>query len=334
MEDLPPEIAALLDARGVRRDRTLVGRLVAGALDFADAGVERLDLKIAVRTLDEQLRSATAFAPYRSVRKVAIFGSARTRPGEAAYEAARVFGEQIAAEGWMVITGGGPGIMTAGVEGAGTERSFGVTIELPFEPVDANPLAGDPKSVSFRYFFNRKLAFMRAADAYILLPGGFGTMDEAFELLTLLQTGRETPGPVVLLEPPGDAYWRSFRHFLEVELLDAGLIDAADLHLFHITSDVADACSYITSFYRVFHSVRHVDRHLVIRLSHDVPDECIDRLGGEFADLIAQGRIERCGPSAQERRDDDHVDLPRLRFEFVRARHGRLHALVRALDDC
>ncbi len=332
--DGDPDIAALLDARGVSRDRALVGRLVEGALAFGAADVDRLDLKIAARTLAEQLRTAETFHPYRATRKVAIFGSARTAPAEPAYVAARDFAARIAARDWMVITGGGPGIMTAGVEGAGRERSFGVTIELPFEPVDSNPLAGDPKSVSFRYFFNRKLAFMRAADAYVLLPGGFGTMDEAFELLTLLQTGRETPGPVVLLEPAGDAYWRSFRHFIEVELLDAGLIDRADLDLFHLTNDVDDACDYITSFYDAFHSVRYVDRHLVIRLTREVDDECIARLNEQFGDLVVRGRIERCGPSAEERRDDDHVDLPRIRLEFVRARHGRLHALVRALDDC
>jgi uncharacterized protein (TIGR00730 family) len=321
-----------LDELGVERDRELVGRLLDAAVRLGTAGLDRLDLKIAARTLDEQLAAATTFAPYAGIRKIAIFGSARTAPEEPAYRAARELGAAIASRGWMVVTGGGPGIMTAGVEGAGVDRSFGVTIELPFEPVDSNPLAGDPKSVGFRYFFNRKLAFMRAADAYVLLPGGFGTMDEAFELLTLLQTGRETPGPVVLLEPTGDAYWRSFRHFLDVELLDAGLIDRADLDLFHLTSDVEDACDYVTDFYRVFHSVRYVRDHLVVRLATEVDDDCVDRLNEEFSDLLVGGRIERCGPSDAERRDRDHVDLPRLRLRFVRARHGRLHALIRSLN--
>jgi len=328
------DIEALLESRQIRRDRALISRLVEAALAFAGDDVDRLDVKIAVRTLTEQLSSARAFGPYRNVRKVAIFGSARTQPSEPAYVAAEDFGRAIAERQWMVITGGGPGIMTAGVHGAGVDRSFGVTIELPFEPVDSNPLAGDPKSVRFRYFFNRKLAFMRAADAYVLLPGGFGTLDEAFELLTLMQTGRETPCPIVLLEPAGDAYWRSFRHFVEVELLDAHLIDPADLDLFHLTTDVDDACDYIESFYRVFHSLRYVDRHLVVRLNGEISDDCLGELNERFSDLLVGGRIERCGTTAQERRDDDHVDLPRLRLEFVRAKHGRLHALIRAINDC
>ncbi len=331
-EAVESAVEGWLDDGATVADRDLVVGLVEAALRMGTAEVDRLDLKIARRTLEEQLAAASAFAPYRGVRKVAVFGSARTAPDDPAYVAARELGAAVARRGWMVITGGGPGIMTAAVEGAGVDRSFGVTIELPFEPVDSNPLAGDPKSVSFRYFFNRKLAFMRGADAYVLLPGGFGTMDEAFELLTLLQTGRETPGPVVLLEPPGDAYWRSFRHFLDVELLDAALVDAADLELFHLTSDVEDACDHVTAFYRIFHSVRYVRDHLVLRLAEDVDDECIDRLNDEFSDLLVGGRIERCGPSQAERRDDDHVDLPRLRLRFVRARHGRLHALIRSLN--
>jgi uncharacterized protein (TIGR00730 family) len=233
----------------------------------------------------------------------------------------------------MVITGGGPGIMTAAVQGAGPEDSFGVSIVLPFEPASARPLVGDGRSVNFRYFFNRKLTFMKESSGYVLFPGGFGTMDEAFELLTLLQTGREMPAPVVLFEPKGDAYWRSFRHFVEVELLDAGLVSHEDLDLLTITSDIDTAVGVLTSFYRTYHSMRYVGGSLVLRLERDIGDAHLHRLNEEFADIVATGTIERCGATRAELDDDDHVGLPRLRLDFVNARFARLHQLVRALDE-
>ena len=331
--DLESAIRRLVSEAGVAHDARLVSRLVTEALGLGVDGADRLDLKIATRTLTELRAAVQVFGPYRDVRKVAIFGSARTRPDEPAYACARDVAAALAARGWMIITGGGPGVMTAGVEGAGRERSFGVTIDLPFEPSDSNPLHGDPKNVSFRYFFNRKLTFMKEASGYVLLPGGFGTMDEAFELLTLMQTGRETPSPVVLFEPAGDAYWRSFRHFLEVELADAGLIDPEDLDLFHITSDVEAACDHICDFFRVFHSMRYVDGRLVIRLNREVSDSAIDELSERFADLLTAGRIERCGVSDAELADHDEVDRPRITLQFGRHHHGRLHALIRALNE-
>jgi len=331
--DLEARIRQLVADAGVPHDARLVSRLVTEALGMGTDGADRLDLKIATRTLTELREAVRVFGPYRDVRKVAIFGSARTRPDEPAYACARDVAAALAARDWMIITGGGPGIMTAGVEGAGRERSFGVTIDLPFEPSDSNPLHGDPKNVSFRYFFNRKLTFMKEASGYVLLPGGFGTMDEAFELLTLVQTGRETPSPVVLVEPAGDAYWRSFRHFLDVELADAGLIDAEDLDLFHITSDVDDACDHISGFFRVFHSMRYVDGRLVIRLMREIDDPAIEELSERFADILTAGRIERCEVSAAELADRDEVDRPRLTLQFGRHHHGRLHAFVRALNE-
>jgi len=331
--ELDARIRQLVADAGVPHDARLVGQLVAAALGLGTDGADRLDLKIATRTLTELREAVRVFGPYRDVRKVAIFGSARTRPDEPAYACARDVAAALARRDWMIITGGGPGVMTAGVEGAGRDRSFGVTIDLPFEPTDSNPLHGDPKNVSFRYFFNRKLTFMKEASGYVLLPGGFGTMDEAFELLTLMQTGRETPSPIVLFEPAGDAYWRSFRHFLDVELADAGLIDTADLDLFHITSDVDDACDYICNFFAVFHSLRYVDGQLVIRLSRDISDTALEELSERFADILTAGRIERCEVSAAELADDDEVDRPRLTLQFGRHHHGRLHAFVRALNE-
>jgi uncharacterized protein (TIGR00730 family) len=261
-----------------------------------------------------------------------VFGSARTPTGDPAYEAARALGAALADVGWMVITGGGPGIMTAAMEGAGPDHSFAVSIRLPFEPPSATAAPADGRSVNFRYFFNRKLTFMKESAGYVLFPGGFGTLDEAFELLTLLQTGRDMPAPVVLFEPRGDAYWRSFRHFLEVELSDPALVQREDLDLFTITSDVDEAVEVLSSFYRVYHSMRFVGAHLVLRLERDIGDDLLDRLNADFANLVAEGGIERCAASEAEIADDDVVDLPRLRFRFVRNHHARLHALIRELN--
>ncbi len=330
--ELDRRIDELLDAAEVGRDRDLSFELVAAALRMGREGLDRLDLKIANTTLREMHAAFHVFGPYRDLRKVAMFGSARTGAEEPAYRAAVLLGRAVSDAGWMLITGGGPGIMTAGVEGAGPEDSFAVNIVLPFEPAGGGALLGEGRTVNFRYFFNRKVTFMREASGYLLLPGGFGTMDEAFELLTLLQTGREVPAPVVLFEPPGDAYWRQFRHFLDVELLDAGLIEREDLDLFHLTSDVDDAVDHLTGFYRVFHSLRHVGGRLVLRLTIEPTDAQLDALNQEFGDIVAAGVIERCGPSRAEVADDDATDLPRIRFRFVNARYARLHALIRRVN--
>lgn len=332
-EELDAHITALMESAGIDADRDLLFELLTSVVRMGREGVDRGDLKIANSTLKEMRYAFHVFDPYRQVRKAAMFGSARTAPDEPAYVAAQQLGRRLAEAGWMVITGGGPGIMTAGVEGAGPENSFAVSIVLPFEPAGAGPLVSDGKVINFRYFFTRKLTFMKESSAYVLLPGGFGTMDEAFELLTLLQTGREVPAPVVLFEPVGDAYWRSFRHFLEVELLDAGLINRDDLELFHITSDVEDAVDYLTRFYRVFHSLRHVGGRLVLRLEHDVTDADLAALNRDFADIVATGEIERCEPARVEVVDDDALDKARLRFRFVNARYARLHALIRRLNE-
>jgi uncharacterized protein (TIGR00730 family) len=331
-DDLDARVEQLLTDAGVERDRDLAFELLVSVLRMAREGLSRGDLKIANSTLKEMRYAFHVFDPYRSVRKVAMFGSARTGVDEPAYAAARDVGRAIAEEGWMVITGGGPGIMTAGIEGAGTENSFAVNIVLPFEPAGGGVMVNDGKVINFKYFFNRKLTFMKEASAYVMFPGGYGTMDETFELLTLLQTGRESPAPVVLFEPEGDAYWRSFRHFLEVELLDSRLIRRDDLDLFHITSDVADAVEHLTRFYRVYDSIRYVGGRLVLRLKKAPTDEQLDRLNEQFADIVESGRIERAEPSQVEIADGDAVDLPRIRFRFINNEYARLHAMIRVIN--
>jgi uncharacterized protein (TIGR00730 family) len=331
-DDLDAQVESLLDAAGVTNHEDLAFELVTSVLRMGKEGLTRGDLKIANSTLKEMRYAFHVFDPYRSVRKLAIFGSARTGIDEQAYHDARSVGRAIADEGWMVITGGGPGIMTAGIEGAGPENSFAVNIVLPFEPAGGGVMVNDGKVINFKYFFNRKLTFMKEAYAYVMFPGGYGTMDETFELLTLLQTGREVPAPIVLFEPEGDAYWRSFRHFLEVELLDSGLIRRDDLDLFHITSDVDDAIEHLTAFYRVFDSIRYVGGRLVLRLTKDLDDDQIEQLNEEFADIVASGRIERTGPATAEIADDDVVDKARIRFRFINNEYARLHAMIRTIN--
>jgi uncharacterized protein (TIGR00730 family) len=331
-EALDRAIVDLLEAAGLDGHDRQLFEMATSVLRMGREGLDRLDLKIVSATLKELRYAFEVFGPYRSVPKAAVFGSARTPPGDPAYEAAVQLGAALARAGWMVITGGGPGIMTAAMEGAGPDHSFAVSIALPFEPASGASALPDGRSVHFRYFFNRKLTFMKESSGFVLLPGGFGTLDEAFELLTLLQTGREMPSPVVLFEPHGDAYWRSFRHFLEVELSDPGLVRTEDLSMFTITSDVDEAVEVLQSFYRRYHSMRHVGGRLVLRLREPVSDALLEHLNAEFSDLVAEGRIERCTASDAEVADDDVVDLPRLRFRFVQTHTARLHALIREIN--
>jgi len=232
----------------------------------------------------------------------------------------------------MVITGAGPGIMEAGIEGAGAERAFGVNIVLPFEAAAAPVIADDPKLINYRYFFTRKLTFMKESQAFALLPGGFGTMDEAFELLTLMQTGRSPVAPVVMLQPEGTTYWTRWREFVERDLAARRLISEQDLDLMRICDNVDDAVDEITSFYSTYHSSRYVGRRLVFRLQHDIDDQMLAELNNDFADIIVAGGIERVDASPSEIEDDDHVDLPRLAFQFDRMSYARQRLFIDRLN--
>jgi len=238
----------------------------------------------------------------------------------------------MAAHDWMVITGAGPGIMEAGIEGAGPDNAFGVSIRLPFEAATSQFLAGDPKLMNFRYFFTRKLLFVKESHGFVLLPGGFGTMDETFELLTLVQTGKTQPVPVVLLDVPGGTFWQSWRDFMEREVLGGGYIGKHDLNLMLITDDVEKAVEEVTAFYSNHHSIRYVEGLLVIRLQRAPDDATLDALSDEFADIVVRGRIERIEPTPAELADDDHVDLERIAFRFDRHNHARLRELIDRLN--
>lgn len=332
-EAVDDHIASLVEAAGVRRDLDLVFEMIVSAVRMGRESADRGDLKLANAALKELRYSFLVFEPYADVPKVSIFGSARLTPEDASYGVARDFGRLMAAEDWMVITGAGPGIMEAGIEGAGPDRAFGVNIVLPFESEPSPLLVGDPKLINYRYFFTRKVTFMKESKAFALLPGGFGTMDELFELLTLMQTGRTVTAPIVLLEPPGGTYWPTLLQFLESEHARRGLISPSDLCLVRRCDTVAEAVAEITGFYRVYHSQRSVGRRLVLRLNRDVDDALLDDLNDEFADIVVRGRIERVDASPSEVDDGDVVDLPRLAFQFNRSGFARLRMLIDRLNS-
>jgi uncharacterized protein (TIGR00730 family) len=232
----------------------------------------------------------------------------------------------------MVITGAGPGIMEAGVEGAGPDNAFGVSIRLPFEAATSQFLAGDPKLMNFRYFFTRKLLFVKEAHGFVLLPGGFGTMDETFELLTLVQTGKTQPAPIVLLDVPGGTFWASWRSFTEQELAANDYVGKHDLNLMLITDDVEWAVDEVTGFYANYHSQRYVEGILVLRLQRAPGPEELDALNDEFADIVARGRIESINATPAEQADNDHLDLDRIAFRFDRHNFARLRELIDRLN--
>jgi len=331
--DLDDRIRALIDDAGIRRDRDLVFEILVSGLRLGREATDRGDLKLVNAALKELRYSFFVFEPYRDIPKVSIFGSARIKPDEPAYEVARELGERMAAEDWMVITGAGPGIMQAGIEGAGADQAFGVNILLPFEATSSPLLEGDPKLINYRYFFTRKLTFLKESQAFALLPGGFGTMDEAFELLTLMQTGRSPVCPVVLLEPPGGTYWDTWRSFVEDELVARRLVEEVDLDLVRACRTVNEAVDEITHFYSRYHSMRYVGRRLVVRMTSPLPDGRLEAINEEFADIVVDGQIEVVPTSQSEIDDDDVPDLPRIALRFDRWHYARLRHLVDALNS-
>lgn len=329
---LDERLVDLLDAVGASANRDQLFEILATAVRLAGDDADRLDLKIANAALKEMRYAFKMFAPYRSVPKVTIFGSARTLAGDPLYAQTRAFASAMASRNWMVVTGAGPGIMAAGLEGAGRQMSFGINIRLPFEQ-GVNPfIGGDPKLVEMKYFFTRKLALMKESAGFAVLPGGFGTLDECLELLTLLQTGKSEPVPIVCLEVPGGSYWAGWRRFIEEEVLTRGLISEEDLALYRITDDTGAAVDELVNFYRNYHSIRYVGDVLVIRLQSAPTSAELDGLNAEFADICAEGRLESSLALPAEIHDDDHVGLARLVLRFDRRHHGRLRQLINALN--
>lgn len=293
-------------------------------------GTARGDLKILSRSLRELRYAFTVFRPYRRRRKLTIFGSARTKPEEAAYQSAAELGRQMAQHGWMVITGAGGGIMEAGHRGAGREASMGLNIMLPFEQSANEIIAGDPKLVTMKYFFTRKLMFVKECSGVVCLPGGFGTLDEALETLTLMQTGKQTMIPLVLLDHPTGSYWHDFGEFMDKQLLGGGMISPEDVRLYKITSSVEEAVAETLDFYRVYHSMRYVKDHLVLRLKKQLSEVHLDQIQDDYADILVEGKYEQRSMLPEESGEPDLAAMPRLVFHFNRRALGRLRMLI----DC
>lgn len=289
------------------------------------------NVRLLNNALKELRHAFRVFAPYEQLRKVACFGSARTAPDHPDWRQAFAFAERIVDEGWMVITGAGGGIMAAAQGGAGREASFGVNIRLPFEQHANETIAGDEKLINFRYFFTRKVMFVKEAHAIVLFPGGYGTHDEGFEALTLIQTGKSEIVPVVFVDAPGGSYWRDWQAYLEKHLLGRGLIGEDDFSLFKVTDDVEQAVSEVLGFYSNYHSSRNVRDLLLIRLHRAPDDEQLERLNVDFADLLESGRIEVVEPHPVE--DGELPDFARLALRVERRKVGRLRELIDQLND-
>lgn len=328
-----PLMSELLDLVGARANRDLLRDLLSTGLRLGDGTPSRLDLKIATSALSEMARAFTLFAPFREVPKLTMFGSARTRPEDPLYAQARELASRIAHEGWLVVTGAGPGIMAAGTEGAGADMAIGVDIRLPFESASHPELAAEGRLVEMKYFFTRKLMLMKESAGFAVLPGGFGTLDEAFELLTLLQTGKAEPAPIVLLDIPGEGYWGSWSSFVDGEVIRRGLASPADRSFYRVTDDVDEAVSEILGFYRNYHSRRFVGRVMVMRLRAAPTDEELARLNSDFADICSERGIWRTGPLPPEKADHDHLDLARIALELDLRFQGRLRQLIDAVND-
>ena len=330
--ELSRRIADLIKFKGGGANEPEVADIIENALkllaDVQDTG----DVRV-IQTAFRELRYAfRVFAPYAKKRKVTIFGSARTEPSKPQYQQAAEFAKKIVQAGYMVITGAGPGIMQAGHEGAGTENSFGVNIRLPWEQ-SANPvIAEDKKLITFKYFFTRKLIFIRHSDAIALFPGGFGTMDEGYEAITLMQTGKSQLMPLVLIDRPGGTYWKTWDKNVREHLLRDKLISPDDLNLYQITDSADEAVKIITRFYRNFHSTRFVKDLFVIRLKHVPTQSAIDAMNEDFADIIMGEKIKIIQPTPEEAEDTATLQLPRIGFGFNRRDYGRLRQLIDVLN--
>jgi len=288
----------------------------------------RGDVKLLSTAFKELRYAFKVLAPYRRQRKVAIFGSARIKAGHPAYQAAVEFGKKMAEAQYMVITGASSGIMEAGHVGAGRETSIGLNIMLPFEQSANSVISGDSKLMQMKYFFTRKLMFVKESDGIALFPGGFGTHDEGFEVLTLIQTGKSHLFPVVMVDQPGGRYWTEWQKFVENVLLADGMISPADTALYRITDNVDDAVNEILGFYRVYHSMRYVGGDLVLRLHRALAPALLERIRSEFADIVQRGTFEQMGALPAEANDTHVADLPRLRFRFDRHSLGRLRMMI------
>ena len=330
---LRAQLDALITEAGITAQRSLIRRILDAGLGLGRDGTGRLDLKITAAAVEEMRAAFRLFAPYAGVPKVTIFGSARTQSQDPLWLGAEAAARGLAELGWMVVTGAGPGIMEAAATGAGPERSLGISIQLPFEEDPLDVEVDDGHRIAMKYFFTRKLMLVKESRGFVCLPGGFGTMDETFELLTLQQTGKMEPMPIVLLDRDGGTYWRGFARFVTEELAGAGLIALDDLDRVLVTDSPEAAIAEVTNFWRNYDSLRWEGKRLVLRLRAAPSDSEIATLTERFAGLCEEGEIERTAPLPSEVADRDALDLPRIVFTPRRRAVGDLHRLIRALNE-
>ena len=330
IEDL---LQSFESAQRTSSDVRQLNRFVNTVTELVSGPSSSLDIKIASSAVEEMSRAFTMFAPYRDVRKVSIFGSARTTPDSPIYALTAATAKALAAHQFMVVTGAGPGIMEAGMVGAGIENSIGVSIRLPFETGANSVIAGDDKYVSMRYFFTRKLMLVKESHAFLCMPGGFGTLDETFELLTLAQTAKSVPVPIVFLEVPGHPFWTPLMKALEPLLLEHGLISSSDTSLYTITDNIDDAVNEITSFYTNYDSIRFVNDILYIRIKRSVPDDHFSEMARKFSALSVDGVIEQTSATPEEVKDNDLTGLPRVSLKYAAKGFADLRVLIDALNQ-
>ncbi len=310
----------------------ILREVITTAVKLGRESDDKGDLKLVNNTLKELRYSFKIFAPYRQVKKAVIFGSARSKPSSAEYKMAEDFARKITGKGYMVVTGGGPGVMEAGNKGANMGMEFALNIRLPYEQKPNPFIYEKQKIISFKYFFTRKLIFIKETDATVLLPGGFGTNDEGFEMLTLIQTGKSKPRPIVMMEPEGSTYWKSWKRFVNSELLRNGYIDKEDLSLFRIVNSVDEAIKYIDEFYRVYHSIRYVSGRTVLRLKRKISDKTLAAINRKFKGILTEGEIKLSPPLREEMEKGEYPLLPRLVMYFDFRSYGRLTDMIHFIN--
>lgn len=330
-EELNERLRSLVADSSDNDNQDLIEELIVTALKLHRDGGSRGDLKL-INTAVKEMRYSNLVFSRHPEPKVTIYGSARIKEDDANYKLTESFAASMASHGWGVITGAGPGLMEAGSRGAGIDNSYGVNIRLPFEAT-ANDYIADGRTVNFKYFFTRKLGFVKESHAFVIMPGGFGTLDEAFELITLFQTGKSDLHPIVLLEAEGTGYWGPLIGFITDKLLAMGLISEADLNLFLQTTDPAEAAEEILQFYSNYNSQRYTAGKLILRLRQAPTDEELAALNEEFADIVVEGDIEKTGANQAEIEDDDALHMERITFYFDRRQFGRLRQLIDRLND-
>ena len=332
-EKVDAEIARLVSQFGDTLDRRLLAEMMMSAYRLGEDRATTGDLKILNAALKELTYAFKIFRPYRHLRKVALFGSARVAQEHPAYDMAKEFGQRMAQAGWMVITGAASGIMKAGHEGAGRDASFGLNIRLPFEQ-EANPvIAQDSKLINCKYFFTRKLLFIKESQATALFPGGFGTLDEGFESLTLVQTGKSDPRPIVFVDTPDGAFWKPLLTFIDRQLADGGMISPTECSIYQVAHSAEEAARHVIGFYAVYHSLRYVGEDLVLRLQRRLPKGAAEQLTREFHDLLSSGSIQQGGPLPEEAEEPELGALPRLILRFNRQNYGRLIQLIHRINE-